>query len=539
MGALVGSQTLGLWQIRLQSRNDIHVPYPDTFQAIFQNNLAFRKQSTGFVNYNDYEWAEVARMATSCNTKDSVEYEGYSSGLLKNKNKTSYGCWFHRYRGGGIFVNVGKTIIARTRKELMMKLHIPNCGNQANCNHSYDYEYCSHALRLGYDSIQIITMGHYNRTQRPELILCSGQCGTVTFNTSCPPGVELRTGVNGSKSCTCDDSIPIMNCGYSSPSVTHKECNRYTSSVTEMKRKTCFLLGDSISHSPVNNTNITILYLNNGGQGQGSHHNHIISNNISHYLNLATMNMSESVSGPVYVLTSSNVTLSGGGVAVEYQLVEYNISPPPTSPSTPITTTTIDKSAVPVVSERIIDIPVQNMYIDIHSNNNNTSSSSYRLLSMELPKTNPNSRYRNYDIKGIPLGVIAISGMSTGMGTGAVTGTGRRNHKLHHIRFDNDIINHIIDESVCMRRAGVSIVIVMVYGRIDRSSYHNLSHQLKGYVDVILEDLSAIVVSTKTSSSLKSALSPPLLSVKHNYGISFVWNEKGEFSVIHLKSAKS
>eukprot|EP01041_Mallomonas_annulata_P016848 gene16848-34981_t len=194
-------------------RQNLEIVVPKEFFHDSVKHISYIK-SAEFKVYKDYEWAEVIRFATTC-LFAFHHYEGYSIGLLssaKNSSKIPYGCWFYRYRGSGIFVNVGKTIAARKRKELIVALGITGCelNPDVNCGKEVD-QICLYALSQGYDSIQVNLYGGDHH--RPELIICSGQCATVTFNTSCPPGVELRTGVNGSKPCTCDDSYMIMNCG--------------------------------------------------------------------------------------------------------------------------------------------------------------------------------------------------------------------------------------------------------------------------------------------------------------------------------------
>eukprot|EP01041_Mallomonas_annulata_P005262 gene5262-10530_t len=154
--------------------------------------------------YQDYEWAEVIRESTLCRFPGRNINEGYSRGLSKKGQAVMpYGCWFNRYRGSGIFVNVGKSISATSRKDLTLQFGIRDCENATslNCREINDNMYCTFALKLGYDSIQVDSFeefGAYNK-RRPELVICSGKCATVPFNTSCPPGVELRTGLDGSR----------------------------------------------------------------------------------------------------------------------------------------------------------------------------------------------------------------------------------------------------------------------------------------------------------------------------------------------------
>eukprot|EP01041_Mallomonas_annulata_P003199 gene3199-6314_t len=176
--------------------------------------------------YRDYEWAEVIRESTLCRHPSLYIEEGYSKGLKKGKVKVPYGCWFNRFRGSGIFVNVGKSLIAPSRKNLTLQFGIRDCENETslNCRKINDNVYCAFALKLGYDSIQVDSFeefGTYRR--RPELVICSGKCATVSFTTSCPPGVELRTGLDATK--------PYDN----RHNMTYKGVNDYSNSIVDNK----------------------------------------------------------------------------------------------------------------------------------------------------------------------------------------------------------------------------------------------------------------------------------------------------------------
>eukprot|EP01041_Mallomonas_annulata_P002004 gene2004-3898_t len=486
--------------------------------------------------YKDYEWAEVSRSQTG--TRD----EGYSSGLIPNKSakKFPYGCWFHRYGGSGIFINVGKTIAAKTRKELMTKLKISGCENDNYFNCHREDEFCIAALKQGYDSIQVDLIsydeGHYYanfeigsqrhhgslKFREPELILCSGKCATVTFSTACPPGVELRTGLDASKPCHCDDSFSTLNCANGIDKVRKDHCYNFYD--VEKKRKSCFLLGDTISGSPIS-ASINILYLNK----QHDYESHQIQSIISNIFHSSDTNSNKSVSmsmsGSLYVLSSNNIILREGVFAIEHQLTEHDYKDS-------------DPAAIPDV--RVI--PVQNMYVrnngkdrtqlllpDHHHHNR---SYSY----IENLSSDYNISAQMYDrLRGSPLSVIAISG------TGRDSSSSSSSNNRLHVKFDHNIIDHIIDESVCIRRSRVSIVIVVVYGRIDRGSYHALARHLNGYVDVILENHGSSVTHSQSVRGGKVGKGkggkillqpPPLLSIgKGDTMISLIWNEEGNLVI--------
>eukprot|EP01041_Mallomonas_annulata_P014418 gene14418-30694_t len=528
---------------------DIILPsksFVDNRGQFFYNN-----KKDDYIVYKDHEWAEVTRIGSMCLTGrwGFPRYEGFSTGLAKAGKKVLYGCWFHRYRGSGIFVNVGKTISAHTRLELMSRLHLSGCENSTNINCNRENEFCTGARKQGYDSIQVdsfsipknasnISTTAASRTKNfrlfyPELILCTDQCVTVTFNTSCPPGVELRTGVKGSKPCTCDDKYMTMNCGNSSDE--DKQCRNKPTPYTGKRRKTCFLLGDnSIAKNPVN-TNITILYLNSRVNGHLSHHHHNNNHNHNHMTanTIFDLHSAINVSGPVYVLIRSNITLSGGRLLIGYQLIEYVASPL-------VGTTATDKK----VAVRRRNIPVvQNMhhYFSHNPFHNETGrlasrqqQSQHGIGSIQYNSSSSGGGSGSssmYDsLRGFPLGVIAISRTSQDSSSRSSNNSRRySDNSFHHVQLDTDIINHIIDESLCIRRSGVSIVIVMVYGRIDRRSYDTVSHQLKGYVDVILEDdhqSHKDKTEKEQEAKDKRTLLPLILPVGNNDAVNLMWNNR-------------
>jgi len=151
------------------------------------------------------------------------------------------GCWFFLAPGSGIWLNVSRTRVARTREELRATWHLPHHGSEYN-----DAHLCRSAMGHGYDSMQILMRstgaatshatsgtsgvahpaggGNHNPHpaahllarhaasalfQPPELVLCSGACVREESNTPCP-GVPLQR-TDGSP-CTCDRSFPLLRC---------------------------------------------------------------------------------------------------------------------------------------------------------------------------------------------------------------------------------------------------------------------------------------------------------------------------------------
>ena len=149
-----------------------------------------------------------------------------------------YGCWFYHARGSGIAINVGRTLHYLTRAEAGAALNV-TCSDQY-CNRAapMDKLWCSRALAAGYDSIQV---ARSHEAEIPELIICSGECGTQPLVSPCPP-VPLRrwnysntTMVNSSNAnameeqrCACSDAAQevALNCGSATPSLT-ADCYNY------------------------------------------------------------------------------------------------------------------------------------------------------------------------------------------------------------------------------------------------------------------------------------------------------------------------
>ena len=175
----------------------------------------------------DNTWVEVQRVAPTCfaYTHSDPEFifgsgagkNNYSEGLTpwynvpattflapsKPDTPWPYGCWFlHSVTGSGVWVNVKRSLRAETRQDVAKALDIPD-GSDAN--------WCKLAMEKGYDSIQVAKAHIRSRT---ELTICYGGCVTSANPTACPPpDVPLRTGVNASDACACDDASTVLNCG--------------------------------------------------------------------------------------------------------------------------------------------------------------------------------------------------------------------------------------------------------------------------------------------------------------------------------------
>ena len=183
----------------------------------------------------DDSWTEVLRVSAGCimNGDQPLRYsdgeqftEGKNRGwpgdagkaaysfhppAASHRGRWPYGCWFYLVRGAGIFVNVGRSLRALTRRDVHRQLGIP-CEEREDpyCTRPPgDKLYCHLARQRGFDSIQI-AQAHFNA--RPEMIVCQGKCATTAVRTACPP-VPLRSHGGGRRPCKCDKRSALMNCG--------------------------------------------------------------------------------------------------------------------------------------------------------------------------------------------------------------------------------------------------------------------------------------------------------------------------------------
>ena len=203
----------------MNSYKNLDDSYVDHF--LRQHIIPFRNSDV--VNpHNDYEWVEVQRSKNMClfhfvtyrggevyRNLSSKYFEGLSYGWPAGVNEFNkrtlqpYGCWFYMLRGSGMYVNIGKTLVALNRTDAMIKM-----GINTNQSSSADYHFCRRLIERGYDSLQIFNSLDPHHS---ELVICTGGCITTKVASACVP-IEVRTGWNATKPCNCNDSYPILNC---------------------------------------------------------------------------------------------------------------------------------------------------------------------------------------------------------------------------------------------------------------------------------------------------------------------------------------
>ena len=176
-------------------------------------------------NITSHTWIEVTRFGSDCFPTNNVII---GDGLLPSQSGSASsrvlnGCWFFVGSGTGVFVNVGRCLALPSRaamdERMMSWLHI-----KRQVAVKADRRWCSYAVAHGFDSIAVGTesdrlgLGMYIRHQskqvrsNAELIVCNGGCARQHVRSACPP-LDLRTGVDASRSCACEPQNAILNCG--------------------------------------------------------------------------------------------------------------------------------------------------------------------------------------------------------------------------------------------------------------------------------------------------------------------------------------
>lgn len=188
-------------------------------KEIYMQHFIRKKAGRGIYDWSDgypsYSWVEVTR-SRECTHIYMNFQEGLSTGLkyskddLRYNDTIPYGCWFFVMRGTGVYVNVGKTMIAYDRSDVNTAFGL-FCNRPPYCDGQGDRYWCQKALSNGYDSIQVVNA---NENENHELVICNGKCSTQPVDENCPP-MELRTGYNASSLCNCVENTPIINCNTS------------------------------------------------------------------------------------------------------------------------------------------------------------------------------------------------------------------------------------------------------------------------------------------------------------------------------------
>ena len=185
-----------------------------------------------------------------------------------------YGCWYWQARGSGIWVNVGAPSL-RVESEYevngidsgssfamewkLLTERRPIDVGRAFVNGTHEV-FPTMARQLGYTSVQIADsinnslvweMGP-NKAGHPQLVLVGNECVRATRPIGVCGPVHMRGGVHADAPCTCDNSMPILNC-QSAPKggelhklVTVTQQQRATSTCADLLLS-CFVFNHSAS----------------------------------------------------------------------------------------------------------------------------------------------------------------------------------------------------------------------------------------------------------------------------------------------------
>ena len=187
----------------------------------------------------DDEWIEVTRLATrafpSVLSHSAAHAPVYEGG--------DHGCWFLAAPGSGVFLHTGRSLRVENRSVLARRLGLEHRGAAShNCTpghplfkqHPYclevHYDLCGVLRSSGlgsFDTIQILDERFSLRRRRRnsgklferEIISCQAGCRASTNLRGPCVDVPLRTGWNASQPCVCDDSIDLLNCLGTSPTL--------------------------------------------------------------------------------------------------------------------------------------------------------------------------------------------------------------------------------------------------------------------------------------------------------------------------------
>ena len=126
------------------------------------------------------------------------------------------GCWFYIARGSGVFINVGRTLVFRTREKA---LATQGFGVWKNGVASYsDHNVAGAAARQGFRSVQLLFGNRFaiyarNKTfPTHELILAHSACMQQPAKTPCVPAA-LRAGWQATLPCTCANAAKVGAAG--------------------------------------------------------------------------------------------------------------------------------------------------------------------------------------------------------------------------------------------------------------------------------------------------------------------------------------
>ena len=142
--------------------------------------------------------------------------DGRASVTAMDKEGGPNGCWFLTQRGSGVFVRAGRVLRVADRSELVERLNI-SLEHRGKHHRRDDLNFinrledsmplCPHVRSHGFDTLIFENREGFGVH---ELVSCQRTCIEHKLNGSCVP--ELRTGWGASLPCSCNGSLPVVNC---------------------------------------------------------------------------------------------------------------------------------------------------------------------------------------------------------------------------------------------------------------------------------------------------------------------------------------
>ena len=174
-----------------------------------------RAGEEAFVEVIRIDYAAYVRGKDFYATRAQREGRGESVTAM-DKEGGPNGCWFLTQRGSGVFVRAGRVLRVADRSELVERLNI-SLVHRGKRHRRDDLNFinrledsmplCPHVRSHGFDTLIFENREGFGVH---ELVSCQRTCIEHKLNGSCVP--ELRTGWGASLPCSCNGSLPVVNC---------------------------------------------------------------------------------------------------------------------------------------------------------------------------------------------------------------------------------------------------------------------------------------------------------------------------------------
>jgi len=396
---------------------------------------------------NSNEWIEVWRFSNyvMCGWGLCIS-EGYSTGIVMPPfappyDKFPYGCWFTTGVGTNQYVNTGRVLNAVNRIEVKSLLNLTTRGclhEMTDCTRdAVDNYFCTGILKLNYDSLFIIESG--------EFIYCNGRCKTEPFRTCCPL-VEMKSGINASLPCSCNDTWEIANCGgkrYSDRALIH---DVYDTMPGINRHFTCFL-NEPIPDSTRLDFKLEVAFTSDIIKDISEIESIYNSNDIVHTL-------MDDISPHGQILLDVNMATSIISTDVLHNFTE---------------------------SYRYMMIEDKNI---IHMDHKPLTRSLY----IHDKTIQASILNKIVDMNGLSIGILSLRSPDEwylNIAMGGEDGDGSSSSSGSSSKIDPELVRWIIDEALCLRHKGARVVLFLTKATW-KVNYNYIAKGTYGYIDAIL-----------------------------------------------------